>query len=108
LSPKIQENSPHPFKAGNKELKHLVEDGRLIDIMEGTQDVAVTVDIPGVEKEDIDLYVTADTLEITIDSDVLKFHKLLSFPCEVDVETAEATYRNGVLDVIIKKKGITR
>ena len=104
LSPKIQENNPHPYKAGNKELTHHVEDGRLIDIMEGNQDVAVTVDIPGVEKEDIDLYVTVDMLEITIDSDVLKFHKLLSFPCEVDAETAEATYRNGVLDIIIIKK----
>ena len=104
LCPKIQENSPHPFKAGNKELKYLVEDGRLIDIMEGNQDVAVTVDIPTVEKEDIYFYVSVDMLEISIDSDVLKFHKLLSFPCEVDVETAEATYRSGVLDIIIKKK----
>lgn len=103
-SPKIQANNSYPFKAGNKELTHLGGEEELIEIMEGDQDIAVTVEIPGVEKKDIDLYVTEDILEITIDSDALKYHKLLTFTCDVDVETAEATYMNGLLDIIIKKK----
>ena len=73
--------------------------------MERDQDVAVTVEFPRVGKEDIDLYLTEDTLEITVDIDALKYYKMIDLPCNVDVDTGEATYRNGVLDVVIKKRG---
>jgi len=103
-SPKIQEINPNSLKTGNKELIIFKEGERLIDITEGDEEVAVTIEIPGVEKEDIGLYLTEDSLEMTVDSHGLKYHEMLNLPCTVNVETAEATYRNGVLDVVVKKK----
>ena len=76
----------------------------LTDIIEGDTDVAVTVEIPGVEKKDIDLNITQENIEITVDSTNRKYHKTLKLPCEVKPKTTKATYKNGILDVSIKRK----
>jgi len=76
----------------------------LTDIIEGDLDVAVTVEMPGIEKEDIDLNVTKDALEINVDNPKRKYHKKLDLPCDVIPKTTKATYKNGVLDVVIKRK----
>ena len=99
-----QEINSYSLKTGNKESKCFVESERLIDIIEGDDDIAVTVEMPEVEKNDIDLYITEDSLEITSDSTFLKYHKMLKLPCEIIKETAKATYMNGVLDVVINKR----
>jgi len=96
---------------GNKSIKTpdgepLVSEERepLTDIIEGDNDVAVTVEMPGVEKNDIDLNVTHDTLEIKVDNPQRKYHKNLDLPCQVIPKTTKATYKNGILDVVIKRK----
>jgi len=96
---------------GNRSIKSpdgepVISDERepLTDIIEGDEDVAVTVEMPGVEKEDIDLNVTGDTLEITVDTPARKYHKRLDLPCGVKPKTTKATYKNGVLDVVMARK----
>ena len=96
---------------GNKQVKsadgaQVISEERepLTDIIEGDNDVAVTVEIPGVEKTDIDLNVTNDQIEIKVDSPKRKYHKRLDLPCDVLPKTTKATYKNGVLDVVIKRK----
>jgi len=106
--PKNKETNSYPLKTGNIKPKIFVESERLIDIMEGDEDIAVTVEISDVEKNDIDLYITEDSLEIKVDSTLLKYCKILKFPCDVNVETARATFRNGILDVVIKKNSKLR
>ena len=76
----------------------------LTDIIEGDDDVAVTVEIPGVEKKDVDLKVKRDYLEIKVDNPNRKYHKRLDLPCNVIPKTTKATYKNGVLDITIKRK----
>ena len=75
----------------------------LPDIIEGDKEVFITVAIPGVEKDDIDLNIVEDMLEITIDTSKMDYHEVVNLPCEVKPETAETTYKNGVLDVTIKR-----
>lgn len=106
--PEIQEINSYSLKTGNIKSKSFVESERLIDIIEGDEDIAVTVEIPDVEKNDIDLYITEDSLEMTVDSTLLKYRKLLKLPCDVNAKTTRATYRNGVLDVVIKKNSKLR
>jgi HSP20 family protein len=98
---------------GNKSIqsdhgKPVVSEERepLTDVIEGETDVSVTVEIPGVEKNDIDLHATEDKLEITVDTPQRKYHKIINLPADVIPKTTKATYKNGVLDVIItiKKK----
>lgn len=74
------------------------------DIVKGKDEVAVTVDIPGVEREDIDLNITEDALEITVNNPKRKYHKLFDLPCSVKPKTMKSTYKNGVLDIVVKKK----
>ena len=76
----------------------------LTDIIEGENDVAITVEIPGVEKEDIDLIATEDTLEINVDSPKRKYHKRIDLPCNVKTKSTKATYKNGILDIVLDKK----
>ena len=54
------------------------------------------------EKNNIDLNLTENTIEITVDHSTKKYHKLIDLPCNVIPEKSQATYKNGVLDVIIK------
>ena len=76
----------------------------LTDIIEGVNDVAITVEIPGVEKDDIDLIATEDTLEITVDAPKRKYHKRIDLPCNVKTKSTKATYKNGILDIVLEKK----
>ena len=76
----------------------------LTDIIEGLNDVAITVEIPGVEKDDIDLTATENTLEIKVDSPKRKYHKRIDLPCNVKTKSTKATYKNGILDIVLDKK----
>jgi len=75
----------------------------LVDVVEGDKTVSVTAEVPGVSKEDIDLEITGDTLIIRVDKDERKYYKEVELPCEVDADSAKASYQNGVLDIELKK-----
>jgi len=102
--PKIQEFGNRPIKtpAGTPTISE--EREPLTDIIEGEDEVAITVEIPGVEKEDIDLKATKETLEIKVNTPQRKYHKIVDLPCIVKPKTTKATYKNGILDVVIKRK----
>ena len=102
--PHIEDFGDRAIKSPKGEPTISEEREPLTDIIEGDEEVAVTVEMPGVEKEDIDLNVTGDTLEITVDNPKRKYHKQLDLPCDVKPKTTEATYKNGVLDVVVKRK----
>ncbi|MCS7114135.1 MAG: hypothetical protein RMJ15_03975 [Nitrososphaerota archaeon] len=48
----------------------------------------VVAELPGVEKEDIKLYGSEDTLTITVDTPQRKYHKEVSLPAKVNVKEA--------------------
>jgi HSP20 family protein len=105
------DGKPHIEDFGNKSIRSpkgepLISDERepLTDIIEGDEDVAITVELPGVERKDIDLNVTRDNFEIKVDKDDRKYHKKLELPCGVIPKTTKATYKNGILDIVIKRK----
>ena len=102
--PKIQEFGNRSLKTSTGEPMISEEREPLTDIIEGDDDVAVTVELPGVEKEDVALNVTGDMIEITVDTPKRKYHKRLDLPCNVKPKTTKATYKNGILDVVIKRK----
>ena len=76
----------------------------LTDIIEADNDVSITVELPGVERDDIDLNVTDNALEIKVDTPQRKYQKTLDLPCDVKPKTTKATYKNGILDVVINRK----
>jgi HSP20 family protein len=75
----------------------------LIDVIDRKDAYEVVVELPGVEKKDIKLHATEDTLDIKAGNG-RKFSKEILFDMPVKPETAKATYKNGVLCVTIKRK----
>jgi HSP20 family protein len=96
-----------------------------VDVLEQNNEVIVTADVPGMNKNDIKLDVTDNNvLEISAQKKTEKkeeeskgyirhersytgFYRAVQLPAEVDISKAKATYNNGVLSVtlpIVKKK----
>ena len=75
----------------------------LVDTIEEDETIKVVAEVPGVEKDDIDLDCTEKTLTISVDSATKKYYKDIEFPSDVDPTSAQASYRNGVLEVTLNK-----
>lgn len=102
--PHIEEFGNHQISSDKGETSISDEREPLTDVMESTHDISVTVELPGVEKEDIDLRVTKHELEIIVDTPQRKYHKTVDFSGEVKPKTTQATYKNGILDVVVQRK----
>jgi HSP20 family protein len=75
----------------------------LVDVVDSGKEIRVVAELPGVEKTDIKLHGTEDTLEISVDTAQYKYHKEIQLPEKVKVREAKSTYKNGVLEVIFPK-----
>lgn len=75
----------------------------IIDVIPGPYVIRVIAELPGVDKSDIDLRTTEDKLMISVDTEERKYYREVELPAKVDPKSADATYRNGVLEVILKR-----
>ncbi len=90
-----------------------------VNMVENNGRIVVSAEMPGLNKEDIKISVTEDTLEIKAESKSLKreegkeykklertyagFSRFMKLPVSVNPETTEATYSKGVLEINMKK-----
>jgi HSP20 family protein len=102
--PKIQEFGNFSRKTSNGEVKLSKEREPIVDVIENHENVAITVEMPGVEKKDITLNVKDQKLDINVDGSGRNYHKIVDLPCDVNLESSRATYKNGILDIELKKK----
>ncbi|MEM2108259.1 MAG: archaeal heat shock protein Hsp20 [Candidatus Bathyarchaeia archaeon] len=77
----------------------------LVDVIESDSEIRVVAELPGVEKSDIKLHGTEDSLEISVDTPQYKYYKEVALPAKVRVREAKSSYKNGVLEVILPKVG---
>ena len=75
----------------------------LVDIVDTDKEVHVVVELPGVEKTDIKLHGTDDSITISVDTPQYKYYKDVELPAKVKVQDAKSTYKNGVLEVVLPK-----
>jgi HSP20 family protein len=80
----------------------------LVDVVETDGEVRVVVELPGVEKNDIKLHGTEETIEISVDTPQYKYYKEVELPGKVRVKEAKSTYKNGVLEVVVPKIDLTK
>ncbi|MCX8175754.1 MAG: Hsp20/alpha crystallin family protein [Candidatus Bathyarchaeota archaeon] len=92
-----------PSLRGVKPLDIKTEREPLVDVFSDNGNIKVIAELPGVEKEDIKLYATSNTLTISVDTPQRKYYKELDLPTEVDPKSAKSTYKNGVLEVALSK-----
>jgi len=91
-----------------------------VDLLDKGSEFVVRAELPGVAKEDVDLNVTPDGLEIRAETNRSReerekdyyfqertyqaLQRVLPFPAEVNADLASATLKDGVLEVRIPKK----
>ena len=94
----------------------------LVDLKDTGQEFVVTAEVPGVSKDDIEITVTPEALEVRAkakrDRDEEKedfvfrerayaeLARTISLPAEVRPEAAEASLRDGVLEIRLPKKEV--
>ncbi|MFQ6012097.1 MAG: archaeal heat shock protein Hsp20 [Thermoplasmata archaeon] len=76
----------------------------MTDVMDRGDSLSITVELPGVEKEDVELRTTSNRLTIRVDVPERQYHKEIDLDASVDPQSVQATYRNGVLDITLKKR----
>jgi HSP20 family protein len=95
-----------------------------IDIVETDKEVVATVEMPGLNKEDIKINVTEDRLEISAETkqdeekkekDYIykerrsgSYYRSISLPSSIDSDNAKASYNNGVLEIKMPKTEIKK
>jgi HSP20 family protein len=99
--PEIQEFGNIKKSLKGPEIKE--EREPLVDIVETNNEIRVVAELPGVEKTDIKLHGTEDSLTISVDTPQSKYYKEVTLPAKVKVKEAKSTYKNGVLEVAIPK-----
>jgi HSP20 family protein len=75
----------------------------LTDVFDEKEEVRVYAEIPGVNEEDIKLDLKGDILDILAKSGDRKYHKEILLPAKVKSETLISSYKNGILEVKIRK-----
>jgi HSP20 family protein len=131
--PPVQADETSPFLSLHREMNRLFDEAfrgfgtfrdwpeRLswpaVEISEGDKEICVTADLPGLELKDIELGIENDVLTIrgekrseVEDKDRRysersygRFERRLALPSEVDEDRSKATFRNGVLTVVLPK-----
>ncbi len=73
-----------------------------VDVHETDGEIRVIADLPGVEKDHIELECDGKALTISARSDHREYDERVSLPRRVNEHTASATYNNGVLEVVFE------
>jgi HSP20 family protein len=79
----------------------------LVDVIRGSDDIRVVAEVPGVNKEDLRVSASEDTVTIESATSSPRYHKKVNLSEAVDPNTAKSTYKNGILEITfrLKKKG---
>jgi HSP20 family protein len=81
----------------------------LADVTTTNKEVKVTVEMPGITKQDIKVSAYEGVVEVsTIEKAKRKYHRIIDLPSETDIETARSTYSNGILEITFDKQSKPR
>lgn len=102
--PKIREfgNIKRSSQFGNRAIMDIKKEREpLVDVTVTDGNIIVVAELPGVDKTDIKLHGTEDTLTISVDKAEYGYYKEVELPNKVDVKKAKSTFKNGVLEVTL-------
>ncbi|HSD58375.1 MAG TPA: Hsp20/alpha crystallin family protein [Methanotrichaceae archaeon] len=95
----------------------------LADVKETEDAIVVTMDLPGVEKQDVDISISDDELRVVAEKKAetevsekdyhkrertyKRFERMVKLPVAVKMEEAKARLENGVLEITLPKEVVT-
>ena len=74
----------------------------IVDVFEEEDHVNVMAELPGVEENDVNLKIESKLLTISTDTPK-RYYKEVKLPTSVEKDSVESKYRNGILEVKLKK-----
>lgn len=74
------------------------------DIIDEEEKIKIICDMPGVEKEDINIEASEERVRISAKHGERNYFKIINLPVKVNPDTARAIYKNGVLTIIFQKQ----
>jgi HSP20 family protein len=75
----------------------------ITDVFDEAKEIRIYAEMPGVNEEDIKLDLKDDILIISAQNGEKKYRKEILLPAKVKVEAMISSYRNGILEVKVKK-----
>ncbi len=75
----------------------------LTDINEDNNNIYVTYELPGIDKNNIKLTVNENNIELKVDKEPRKYYKNIELNVPVDPDSTVAKFTNGILDITLKK-----
>ena len=94
---------PSASGAARPKLEYQEEREPLVDVIEDGNNVRIVAELPGVEKQDIQIHCTESQLTVNVDMPERKYHKEVELPSDVNPKNAKASYKNGVLEIVMSK-----
>jgi HSP20 family protein len=75
----------------------------LVDVFDEAQEIVIAAELPGVSEEEIHIDIQDDVLSLETTGE-RKYAKEILLPAVVDVTSLQKTYKNGILELRLKKK----
>jgi HSP20 family protein len=91
-----------------------------VDIVDSEKEIKISVELPGIKEKDIDVSLSRDTLTISgekrqeiedkdqnyyrMERSYGSFKRAIPIPCAVKAANIEATFKNGVLSIVLPKE----
>jgi len=75
----------------------------LVDVFDEGDVLLAIAELPGVEEKDIRIEVHGDLLKLSTTTKGRKYAGELQLPCPVDETTVKSAYKNGVLEIRLRK-----
>jgi HSP20 family protein len=76
----------------------------LSEVSTTDKEVKVTVELPGVSKEQIKINVNDSQVDIKTEDPKRKYHEVIDLPAEVDIDNVKSAFINGLLEITFNKK----
>jgi HSP20 family molecular chaperone IbpA len=100
----VEQTNPQRHKTQRVYAQKKVREPRhLVDVLEEADEIIVVAEFPGFSKEDLRVHVKGDKLTVAADASDRKYRKSLNLPKRVIPTSMHTTYKNGVLEIRLKK-----
>jgi HSP20 family protein len=76
----------------------------LLDVFEEGDEVIVVAELLCVAEQDINVHASENKITISVDKPQKRYRRELDLPAEVDPKRIKTSYKNGVLEVRLKKQ----
>ena len=75
----------------------------ITDVFDEEDEIIVMAEMPGINADDIKLDLKEDILDISAQNEDRKYHKEVLLPGKIQAETLQSSYKNGILEIKMKK-----